>query len=350
MGALELAGRYLDVADLQTSTALLGHWVTVHYGPDAELSNVRPMHGTASVSFGFDVTTSSLTEPLLVRVAADRPLADDLVDVIHQVPVLRAARLHNVPTPAVRWWSDDERWFAQPYFVMKRLPGNSLNPWAPSTLKPSDVQIVFDQAVSALAAIHRIDWRRLLTDWSTPRSLTDEVRGWVPMLLRGRDDARTAIAMKLHDLLLDRMPDQQPRPTVVHRDFYSDNWVHAEGRLLGVVDWELAGIGAPLGDLAWMMNFQDTQCWGPSGPHLITCGPSPSELAEAYEAASGRLLTDLSWYRALAIWRLVAGSALMVRLHRSGRRVDPAWAMLDEAFDRLVDRGCEFLLSDAATL
>jgi aminoglycoside phosphotransferase (APT) family kinase protein len=202
--------------------------------------------------------------------------------------------------------------------------------------------------VNALAAIHRIDWRRLLTDWSPPRTLAEEVRAPVPLLLRGRNDARTAAAMRLHDLLLERLPDQ-PDLTVVHGDFYSDNWIYADARLLGVVDWELAGIGAPLGDLAWMMNFHDSECWGPRRPNLVTWGPSPTQLAEAYEAASGRLLSDLSWYRGLAAWRLVASSALMVRLHREGRRHDPSLAMLDGAVDRLVERGCEFLLSDAAT-
>jgi len=347
MAALELAGRYLDVTDLQTSTALLGNWVGAHYGPDATVDNVRPMHGTASTSFGFDVTTPSLHEPLVVRVSSDRLRRTSLADVVQQVPVLRAARLHNVPTPEVRWWSDDERWFTQPYFVMKRLQGKSLDPW--SAVEPPYTDVIFEQAVGALAAIHRIDWRRLLAGWATPRDLAEEVRGWVPMLLRGRNDTRTAAAMKLHDMLLDRLPDQ-PEPTVVHGDFYSDNWIQAGGRLLGVVDWELAGIGAPLADLGWMMNFQDPQCWGPRRQASMTWGPSPGELAEAYESTSGRLLSDLSWYRALAAWRLVAASALMVRLYRSGRRDDPSLGMLDEGFDRLVERGHEFLLSDTAAM
>jgi aminoglycoside phosphotransferase (APT) family kinase protein len=349
MSALELTGRYLDSADLPASTALLAHWVTAHYGPDATVDNVRPMHATASVSFGFDVNKASIHEPLLVRVSADRQRRTGLADVVQQVPVLRAARLHNVPTPEVRWWGDDERWFTQPYFVMKRLPGKSLDPWIPGAPEPPDARAIFDQAVNALAAIHRIDWRRLLTDWSTPRNLADEVRAWVPMLLRGHHDARTAAAMRLHDLLLERLPDE-PDPTVVHGDFYSDNWIHADGRVLGVVDWEMAGIGAPLADLAYMMNFHDPQCWGPRRPSLVDWGPTPEQLAEAYEAASGRLLSDLSWYRAAAAWRLVAASALVVRLQRTGRRDDHSLAMLDGSVDRLVERGCEFLLSDVTTL
>jgi aminoglycoside phosphotransferase (APT) family kinase protein len=340
-------GRQLDVSDLATSAALLARWAVAHYGADARVDRVAPMPGHAGISFGFDVATDLSSERLVVRVAPPGVRRAGPADVLRQVPVLRAAKLSGVPVPNVRWWGDDERWFGSPYFIVERLSGGSLNCWGPLPDGTPGVRSIFEQAIVALAAVHRIDWRKRLPNWSTPRSLEAEIRAWQPILHKGRNDDWTTCGTELHDLLLRTRPGE-PEPTVVHGDFYSNNWVCDEQRLLGVVDWEIAAVGPPLLDVGWLMMMYDPAAWGPSRRSWMTWGPSPAGIAEVYEAAAGRPQANLAWYQALACWRLAAITAMNVYLHRSGKRPDPTWDIIGEAFEPMVQRGHELLLSSAA--
>jgi aminoglycoside phosphotransferase (APT) family kinase protein len=340
--------RLLDVADLETTASLLQQWALAQYGAGAAVAAVKPMPGHAGISFGFDVTTGSNTDRLVVRVAPPGLRRSGPTDVLRQVPVLRTARLAGVPVPEVRWWSDDERWFGSPFFMVECLAGGSLSCWEPLDADPCSVRPVFDQAVSALATLQTIDWRTQLPGWSEPRTLEAEVRAWQLVLVKGQNSDWTERAMVLHDLLLQRIP-AEPDAVVVHGDFYSNNWVCDGDRLLGIVDWELAAVGPPLLDLAWLMMIYDPTCWGPTRHALMGWSPDPAEIASAYAAASGRSLANLTWYRALVSWRFACITALNVRLHRTGRRPDETWELIAEAFDPLVSRGCEFLLSVEAS-
>jgi aminoglycoside phosphotransferase (APT) family kinase protein len=344
MGRSDLDGCALDASDLELTARLLEQWVVAHYGRDALVDRVAPMPGHAGISFGFDVTAGSGTQRLVIRTAPPGLRREGPGDVLRQVPVLQCARAHGVPAPEVRWWGDDERWFASPYFIVERLAGGSINSWEPSDVDRGTVARVFEQAVSALVAVHRIDWRTALPRWSVPRSLEDEIRAWAPILHKGKNPEWSDSAMTLHDALLRRRPTE-PEPSILHGDFYSNNWVCDGDQLLGVVDWEIAGIGAPLLDLGWLMMVYDRPSWGDGRRALMTWAPDPGWIAEAYAEGCGGRAVDLDWYRALAAWRFASITALNVRLHRTGRRHDPMWEEMAESFEPMVRRGCELLLA-----
>jgi aminoglycoside phosphotransferase (APT) family kinase protein len=343
-------GLHLDARDLGAATDRLTRWAVAHCGPGAVVTQVAPMPGHAGISFGFDVSTDASTERLVIRVAPPGVRRAGPADVLHQVPVLRCAKLHGVPVPDVRWWGDDERWFGSPYFAVERLRGTSVNAWEAVTIAPATARDLFDQAVAALAAIHRIDWKRRLPGWSAARTLEEEIQAWAPILAKGQNAAWTARATQLYDLLLQHRP-AEPQPAIVHGDFYSNNWVCAGNRLLGIVDWEIASIGPPLLDLGWLMMMYDQQSWAPARQAVMDWSPEPARIADTYARVTAREPADLGWYRALAAWRLASITALNVRLHRSGKRTDPLWDEMAESFEPMVDRGLELVLSrEAATL
>jgi aminoglycoside phosphotransferase (APT) family kinase protein len=117
------------------------------------------------------------------------------------------------------------------------------------------------------------------------------------------------------------------------------------GRLVGVVDWELAGVGPAMLDVGWLMMMYDPESWAAPRRTWMDWSPTPPDIAEIYRAAGGRPLVDLGWYRVLAAWRMAAITAFKVRLHRCGRRNDPLWEPFAASFDVLVRRGCELVLS-----
>lgn len=335
----------LDRANVRQSQQLLERWAVAHYGADAIVTNLAPMPGHAGISFGFDVVVDSKRDPLVVRVPPQGVRRRANSDVLRQVPLLQAARAEGVPVAAVRWWDDDERWFGAPFVMVERLPGRSIDRWdaeLPGDVDGDALQQVFEQAVHALVAIHDVPWETRLPGWSEPRSLTGEIEAWKPTLLKGEDPSWTEPALTLRGLLLNTLP-AEPRPGLIHGDFYSNNWVVEGTRLRAVVDWEIAAIGPSLLDLGWLCMMHDPESWGPATSAVLDHAPEPDEIRAMYETAARRAVPDLSWYRALAAWRLGAIIALNVRLHRTGRRPDPTWEILAAAFPHLIGRACRLL-------
>jgi aminoglycoside phosphotransferase (APT) family kinase protein len=192
--------------------------------------------------------------------------------------------------------------------------------------------------MSALAAIHAVDWRKALPGWGSPRSLAEEIEFWTPVLTKGNNEAWQHQALALRDRLLERMPPE-PEPALVHGDFYSNNWVCSADRMLAVVDWEIACIGPPLLDVAWLCMIYDPTAWRGARREWMGWAPSPERIVGDYEAATGRPTEHLGWYRGLATWRMAAITAMNHRLHVEGRRADPAWDLIAESFEALVAEG-----------
>ncbi|MDF2444224.1 MAG: hypothetical protein JWR01_2427, partial [Subtercola sp.] len=93
----------------------------------------------------------------------------------------------------------------------------------------------------------------------------------------------------------------------------------APGRVLAVLDWELATIGDPLFDLGYFLaSVPESEAGLTPTEQLGTAMLEPgylsrAELAARYADRSGRDLTDLAWYQALALWKLAV-------LYEYGRR------------------------------
>lgn len=119
------------------------------------------------------------------------------------------------------------------------------------------------------------------------------------------------------------VPPPSGPETIVHGDFRSGNFlVDDQNRLLAVLDWEMAHIGDPMEDLAWVMD----PLWG-HGMAGVVAGTCPQEVAiAAWEAASGRRFDPAHWHW----WRLFSGfQGLAIWITSSfevahGRTADPS--------------------------
>lgn len=131
--------------------------------------------------------------------------------------------------------------------------------------------------------------------------------------------------------------------SIVHGDFYSNNWLFADGSLTAVLDWEIASIGSPGLDIGWICMMYDPKSWSPARHQWSQWSPEPDFLVDAYLAAGGPAVPDLDWFRALAGFRLSCITAMGLRLHRTGRRPDPAWEVLGDAAPYMMNRAEELL-------
>jgi aminoglycoside phosphotransferase (APT) family kinase protein len=105
-----------------------------------------------------------------------------------------------------------------------------------------------------------------------------------------------------------RIPEQGPA-TIVHGDYRLDNMIlTGEGRVAAVVDWELCTLGDPLADVGMLIVY-----WAQEGDNLIPLIDPPTqapgfqsreEVRDLYAELSGRDLSEIDFYIALANWKM----------------------------------------------
>lgn len=335
----------MDATELQPQLEV---WARETYGPDAVVADVHPMPGHAGLSFGFDVAPSpdAIAERLVMRMPPKGVRRRGNTDVLRQVPLLQALHRTGRPVAHVRWWSDDERWFDVPFFMVGRLPGATYTVRTPDPKhfdgSREEAASLLGQAVEGLASVHLLDWQTELAGWEEPRALDDEIRFWDPILPKAAEAEWIGMGERTRDLLLEHLPAEPP-VGLFHGDFQTGNILYEDGRLVAIVDWEISGLGAHLLDVGWLFMMNDPESWF-DGEGLAVVPPF-EELVDRYSAAVGRVVTldEVAWYRALSGYRFGVISCLNVMLHRTGKRPDEEWERIALSVPALFGRAAELL-------
>ncbi|WP_434446917.1 phosphotransferase family protein [Lentzea sp. E54] len=190
-----------------------------------------------------------------------RPPLGDFPATAHDV--LREARLlqavaSGVPVPAVLAVCDDLSVTGAPFIVLEYLDGLVLRDpdGARTALPEADRAAVGPALIDAMAGLHSIDPAGLGLGALAGRRdhLARQLRRW-------HENWRRTATRPLPDLeraharLAGRVPEQT-RTAIVHGDFRLDNCVLGrDGRVLGILDWELTTVGDPLTDLGQFLVY-----------------------------------------------------------------------------------------------
>jgi len=115
---------------------------------------------------------------------------------------------------------------------------------------------------------------------------------------------------KTHALLSARVPPQDST-AIVHGDYRLDNViVTPEGKIAAVLDWELCTLGDPLADVGQLVVYwaepDDEVVPLTRAPTLAPGFPARAEMVERYAQRSGRDVSQLDFFVALAYWKLAA--------------------------------------------
>src|SRR5258708_6539011 len=236
-------------------------------------------------------------------------------DVLREYKILDAIKDEPVSIARPILSCDDAGVFGAPFFVMERIEGLAIlthvpEQWADA---PELHGRALEELVDALAAIHAVDWRALgLGDLAHDGEyLPHQITRWLAQLA-SYESRELPSAIRVAEWLSTNRPSDQPS-ALFHGDYKLDNVLFAPEsppRIAAVVDWEMAGIGDPLVDLAWALIFHP----GPSGTiHLgvtkepkfaIDALPDRRPLIERYAPKSGRDTASLGWDTAVARWKL----------------------------------------------
>jgi hygromycin-B 4-O-kinase len=249
-------------------------------------SNPHPMaEGLRCRAFGIEAGS----ERYVLRIASDdRGFGKD---------AYAARTFRGLPVPEVVAMGDLGE---HAYCLTRRLPGATVNrlsePELPPVVQALDAMLTKIRSVDVTgsAGFGRFDgsgagafptWRDYLLDPAEAIRAGD--RAFVP----------AGLAEALHRYVIDRVDDCPEIRCVFHGDFGSDNVLTDGQAITGVLDWELAGYGDPLHDVAGMLLWDGTQpCMTAQGEHLRRVYGSDPVRWRRIDCYRARLcLAELAW-------------------------------------------------------
>jgi aminoglycoside phosphotransferase (APT) family kinase protein len=264
--------------------------------------------------------------------------------------VLRALNGTDVPHPEAIAACDDPGVIGSSFYLMDYVDG-----WSPMNSggwpEPfrSDLSLrpgLAYQLVEGIARLGNVDWRaRGLEGFGKPDGFHDrQVDRWLAHLaaFRFRDipGLDTAAAW-----LRDHRPSHW-EPGIIHGDYQFANVMFRHGapaRLAALVDFEMATVGDPLLDLAWVvMSWPDADEDRTDTGYVDYTGlPDRAELLEHYARLSGRDVGEMDYYVILARFKMAivleGGYAQVVK----GEAANPAMAYFGDIVLRMAARAAE---------
>ena len=219
--------------------------------------------GLSGATIGFTLRREGRPdEPLILRIGDPNGLLAPYSARPEHLALSSLAGAARLPAAASRWWSDDVEIIGAPFIVTTRLEGRTPMPIWPGAehdgagdKETEDADRILDDFVDALVAVHACDWRNApaaaLDPGATAHScVRDEIARWVARL-PGADGRPEAPAMRYAAAWLHDHAPTAVRLALLHGDYRVGNYMVKDGRISGILDWELTHLGDPHEDLAW---------------------------------------------------------------------------------------------------
>lgn len=268
--------------------------------------------GATNETWSLEAVHDAGVEPLILRRSAVGR-GPGVLSLQAEAEVLVAVHGCKVPVPEVRYVLTPQDAMGEG-FLMQRiagatLPGKILRDPTLATVRPQ----LASQLGTIAAAIHAVDVSRL------PELHLLDAQRQVQHLHSQYQAQETA--RPVFDLAFCWLREHLPpavAPVLVHGDYRHGNLVIGERGVHAVLDWELAHIGDPAEDLAWMCipPWRFGELDKPVGGFGLR-----DDLLAAYESASGTSIdrTRLGWWDVLGSLRWGVMCADMPKWLRSGR-------------------------------
>jgi aminoglycoside phosphotransferase (APT) family kinase protein len=280
------------------------------------------------------------------------PLPPSAHDVLREARLLRALEGTPVRVPAVLAVGDDESVLGVPFYVMEEIHGNVLASAIPAELDtPAERRRSSEEMVDALVELHGVDWAACgLEGYGKPTGYLERQVRRFSGLWEHNKTRELEVVEQLGHWLRENMPESS-EATIVHGDYRLGNVMMGEGapaELVAIFDWELSTIGDPLADVGYM-----TVTWvepgDPQDTMFAQIGAltrregflTRDELIARYEERSGRSMSALNWYQALALWKAAVFMEGNYKRFQSGNSDDQYLAAFDRGVPMLADKAWE---------
>jgi aminoglycoside phosphotransferase (APT) family kinase protein len=304
--------------DVGKTSAEVGQWLAARLGVDrVDVVDVAfPKAGfsneTLFLTARWSDDAGEHSEELVLRI---EPTAHQLFvqpDAMFQAAMMTALGRHpGTPAPRIWFTETDPAILGAPFFVMERRHGH-IPADVPSfhakgftvDLAPAERSHLYDSAIAALAALHRIDWHdgfEFLAEGRSGRAWPAYLDG-LRRMYEWSAESRMFDAETLDEAyryLLENAPDDAEEVIVWGDARVGNMMFDDEQDVVAMFDWETATLGPPGIDLGWWLMFEDFLCEA-QGITRLEGAPDRAEIIRRYERASGRVIEHIDYYELLA--------------------------------------------------
>jgi len=179
-----------------------------------------------------------------------------------------------------------------PGLLMNVIPGTSRP-------DPDETESTAAEYLALVAAVHAADPAAFpIEQYATMGEAISDDLGWWTAYADERGSLEEPLIRLAARVLAATVPATDERPSLVHGDVGAGNFMVDGGRVSAMLDWELAHVGDPHEDMAWLWM---------RGAH--TSFGDPQRRLDEYEAAAGRSLDPnrLRWHLAFVMWKSCLG-------------------------------------------
>lgn len=259
---------------------------------------------------------------------------------------ITALRDTPVPVPLVLATASGTEPLGVSFYIMTYVDGLVPHDARTARVMPEPVREAFAaNLVDTMAALHAVDIDAVgLGDIARREDYVGrQLKRWKRQWDQSSSTQLTVVDEayeKLHNMI----PEQQGA-VIAHGDFRPGNMiVGPDGAIRAVLDWELATLGDPLADLAWMLSgwvedLPESALNTPGAPPSALPGFPPRDwMLERYRDRTGLDVSRFDYYLAFCAWRGACISAGVLNRYEVG-------VMGDDGFDfssmrkTIADRG-----------
>lgn len=235
-------------------------------------------------------------------------------DIPRQARVLAALHRAGVPVPGVLASSADPSVDGRPFYLVEAIDGQRIEVEAGEA---ADADIA-GSAVDVLRRMQAVPVAETGIGEETATGPAEEVDRWSWLLERSPREL-TGEAPRVAALLHDTRPAERP-PVLVHGDYHYGNMLFRQGRVVALLDWEIAQLGQPLLDLACLAMVARATDVGviPGGGAVRV---PENDLLRWY----GGDAAEFRWFLALTYYKYAGIFGYNLMLHRRGKRPDPIY-------------------------
>lgn len=238
---------------------------------------------------------------------ADIPRQGRLIDALHS---------QGLPVPAVLCMSDQPVVDGRPFYLLEAVHGERIE----TVVETVPAIQVAGSAVEVLRQLQAVPQAETGIGHETPVSLDSEISRWTWLMDRAPAEL-TGEAPGVAEMLSATRPVERT-PVLVHGDYHYGNMLFRDGRVVALLDWEIAQLGQPLLDLACLVVVAQASRMGQD---RVPGGGSVAVADEVLLAMYGADPHPFRWYLAFTYYKYASIFGYNLMLHRRGKRPDPVY-------------------------
>jgi aminoglycoside phosphotransferase (APT) family kinase protein len=292
-----------------TLAEALAAYLTRTSGVATRVENLARVSGGASrETYRYDAVVDGARDGFILR--RDPPGSLIETDRRSEFLAIRSFAGKGVAAPDAEVLDEDGAELERPFFIMHRVEGGqAASPFAPDPFG-AHAGAIGDQFFSFMGRIAGEPLAGLPLLEVKPPPAPDacwrtELDYWAGVIDTDEQHPQPIVRAAIRRLRA-RPPPPAQRVSVVHGDYRSGNFLHdGAGKIIAVLDWEMAHLGDPLEDMAWACD----PLWSNPADPRISGMVRPDEGRAIWKRASGLAIDEgaMAWW---ALFASVKGQAI----------------------------------------